>query len=208
MASYHGPKARVQRRFGEVLMPRPKYQKILDKRSYPPGDHGKEKQFRSGRRSDYGLQLNEKQKLSFSYNVREKQLRRYFLKARKQPGNTGENLLALLERRLDNLVYRAGFAATIWAARQLVSHGHILVDGQRLNIPSYSVVPGQMIILSEKMRKNVHVIESLESTPYSPSFLDVNNNTFTATLTRIPERGEIQVPVDESLVVEFYTRLT
>lgn len=208
MASYHGPKARVQRRFGEVLIPRPKYQRILEKRGYPPGDHGKEKQFRSGRRSDYGLQLNEKQKLAFSYNVREKQLRRYFLKARKQPGNTGENLLALLERRLDNLVYRAGFAATIWAARQLVSHGHVLVDGVRLNIPSYSVVPGQTIALIEKMRKNVHVIESLESTPYSPPFLTVDNNTVTATLTRIPERGEIQVPVDESMVVEFYTRLT
>jgi small subunit ribosomal protein S4 len=208
MASYHGPKARVQRRFGEVLIPRPKYQKILEKRSYPPGDHGKEKQFRSGRRSDYGLQLNEKQKLAFSYNVREKQLRRYFLKARKQPGNTGENLLALLERRLDNLVYRAGFAATIWAARQLVSHGHVLVDGARLNIPSYSVLPGQTISLVEKMRQNVHVVESLESTPYTPPFLTVDTNTTTATLTRIPERGEIQVLVNESLVVEFYTRLT
>ncbi|MBI5668529.1 MAG: 30S ribosomal protein S4 [Chloroflexi bacterium] len=208
MASYHGPKAKVQRRFGEVLIPRPKYQKILEKRAYPPGDHGKEKQFRSGRRSDYGLQLNEKQKLAFSYNVREKQLRRYFMKARKQPGNTGENLLALLERRLDNLVYRAGFAATIWAARQMVSHGHILVDGQRLNIPSYSVLPGQTISVAEKMRRNVHVVESMESTPYSPPFLTVDQNTVSATLTRIPERGEIQVPVDESMVVEFYTRLT
>lgn len=208
MASYHGPKAKVQRRFGEVLIPRPKYQKILEKRAYPPGDHGKEKQFRSGRRSDYGLQLNEKQKLAFSYNVREKQLRRYFMKARKQPGNTGENLLALLERRLDNLVYRAGFAATIWAARQMVSHGHVLVDGQRLNIPSYSVVPGQTISVVEKMRRNVHVVESMESTPYSPPFLTVDPNTVSATLTRIPERGEIQVPVDESMVVEFYTRLT
>ncbi|GIL13894.1 MAG: 30S ribosomal protein S4 [Chloroflexota bacterium] len=208
MASYHGPKAKVQRRFGEILIPRPKYQRILEKRSYPPGEHGKEKQFRSGRRSDYGLQLNEKQKLAFSYNVRETQLRRYFLRARKQPGNTGENLLALLERRLDNLVYRAGFAATIWAARQLVSHGHVLVDGARLNIPSYSVQPGQVISLVEKMRKNPHVVESLEGTPYTPPFLDVDANALTATFTRVPERGEIQVPIDESLVVEFYTRLT
>lgn len=208
MASYHGPKAKVQRRFGEVLIPRPKYQRILEKRAYPPGDHGKEKQFRSGRRSDYGLQLNEKQKLAFSYNVRERQLRRYFLKARQQPGNTGANLLALLERRLDNLVYRAGFAATIWAARQLVSHGHILVDGVRLNIPSYSVAPGQTIAVHEKMRKNPHVIESLESSPYTPPFLEVDRNAVQATLTRVPERGEIQVPVDEQLVVEYYTRLT
>jgi small subunit ribosomal protein S4 len=208
MGSYHGPKAKIQRRFGEVLMPRPKYQRILEKRGYPPGDHGKEKQFRSGRRSDYGLQLNEKQKLSFIFNIRERQLRRYFMRARRQPGNTGANLLALLERRLDNLVYRAGFAATIWAARQLVSHGHIQVDGRRVNIPAYTVVPGQTISVAEKMRKNPHIIESLESTPYTPQYMDVDSGNFSATLTKIPERGEIPVPVDETLIVELYTRLT
>ena len=208
MASYHGPKARVQRRFGEVLIPRPKYSRILEKRAYPPGDHGKEKQFRQGRRSDYGLQLSEKQKVAFIYNVREGQLRRYFLRARRMPGNTGANLLALLERRLDNLVYRAGFAATIWAARQMVSHGHILVDGVRLNIPSYLVAPGENISVVEKMRKNVHVVESLESNVYAPQYLSLDNASVSATLTRIPDRGEIQVPIDESLVVEFYTRLT
>jgi small subunit ribosomal protein S4 len=208
MASYHGPKARVQRRFGEVLIPRPKYSRILEKRAYPPGDHGKEKQFRQGRRSDYGLQLSEKQKVAFIYNVREGQLRRYFLRARRMPGNTGANLLGLLERRLDNLVYRAGFAATIWAARQMVSHGHILVDGARLNIPSYLVAPGENFAVVEKMRKNVHVVESLESNVYAPQYLSLDSGTVSATLTRIPERGEIQVPVDESLVVEFYTRLT
>jgi small subunit ribosomal protein S4 len=189
-------------------MPRPKYARIIEKRGYPPGDHGKEKQFRSGRRSDYGLQLNEKQKLSFIYNIRERQLRRYFMRARRQSGNTGANLLALLERRLDNLVYRAGFAATIWAARQLVSHGHIRVNGQRVNIPAYIVVPGQIISISEKMHKNPHIVESLESTPYTPAYLDLDTGSFSATLTKIPERGEIPVPVDESLVVEFYTRLT
>jgi small subunit ribosomal protein S4 len=208
MASYHGPKARVQRRFGEVLVPRPKYARILEKRAYPPGDHGKEKQFRSGRRSDYGLQLNEKQKLAFIYNVREKQLRRYFLKARQIKGNTGANMLALLERRLDNLVYRAGFAATIWAARQMVNHGHILINGGRVNIPSYSVNPGEVISLVDKMRKNPHVVESMESTAYAPQFLSVDVNTASATMIRVPERGEIQIPVDEQLVVEFYTRLT
>lgn len=208
MASYHGPKARVQRRFGEVLIPRPKYSRILEKRAYPPGDHGKEKQFRQGRRSDYGLQLSEKQKVAFIYNVRERQLRRYFLRARRMPGNTGANLLALLERRLDNLVYRAGFAPTIWAARQMVSHGHILVDGVRLNIPSYLVTPGQNIAVIEKMRKNVHVVEALESNVYAPQYLSLDSALVSATLMRVPERGEIQVPVDESLVVEFYTRLT
>lgn len=207
MASYHGPKAKIQRRFGEVLVPRPKYARILEKRAYPPGEHGKDKQFRSGRRSDYGLQLNEKQKVSFIYNVREGQLRRYFMKARKMPGNTGANLLGLLERRLDNLVYRAGFAPTIWAARQMVGHGHILVNGQRLNIPSYLVRPGEVLSLTDKMRKNPHVVESIESNAYAPQYLTVDADSRSATFTRIPDRGEIQVPVDEQLVVEFYNRL-
>ncbi len=207
MGSYHGPKARVMRRFGEVLMPRPKYARILEKRAYPPGDHGKEKQFRSGRRSDYGMQLTEKQKVAFIYNVREGQLRRYFMKARQMPGNTGANLIVLLERRLDNLVYRAGFAATIWAARQLVTHGHIQVDGKRLNIPSYLTRPGETISVVEKMRKNAHVVEAMESNAYAPQYLTIDTNVVSATFTRIPERGEIQIPVEESLVVEFYNRL-
>lgn len=208
MASYHGPKAKVQRRFGEVLIPRTKYQKILEKRPYPPGDHGKEKQYRSGRRSDYGLQLNEKQKLSFIYNVRETQLRRYFLKARRTPGATGENLLSLLERRLDNLVYRAGFAPTIWAARQLVKHGHVTVDGAKLDLPAYSVKAGQVIAVTERMRKNVHVMEAIEGVAHNLTYLDVDRNSFSARLTGVPTREEIPVPVTEQLVVEFYTRLT
>ncbi|MCS7071696.1 MAG: 30S ribosomal protein S4, partial [Anaerolinea sp.] len=198
---------KVQRRFGQVLVPRPKYQKILEKRPYPPGDHGKEKQFRSGRRSDYGLQLNEKQKLSFIYNIRETQMRRYFMRARRQPGNTGANLLALLERRLDNLVYRAGFAATIWAARQLVKHGHILVDGQRVDLPSFSVKPGMTISVHERMRNNPHVQEAVESSLHNLSYLSVDRNTFSATLTAIPPREEIPVPIQEQLVIEFYNRL-
>ncbi|MBZ0296984.1 MAG: 30S ribosomal protein S4 [Anaerolineae bacterium] len=209
MASYHGPKARVQRRFGEVLVPRPKYQRILEKRAYPPGDHGKEKQFRSGRRSDYGMQLNEKQKLAFIYNVRERQMRRYFMKARRQPGNTGSNLLVLLERRLDNIIYRAGIAPTIWAARQLVSHGHVLVNGGRLDIPSYSVELGDEIRMSDKMRQNVHIVESLESSGSGlPEYLALDKANAAVTLIRMPERNEIPVPVDEPLIVEYYTRLT
>jgi len=209
MGSYHGPKARVQRRFGEVLIPRPKYQKILEKRAYPPGEHGKEKQYRSGRRSDYGVQLEEKQKLAFIYNIRERQMRRYYLRAMQQTGATGANMLSLLERRLDNLVYRAGFAATIWAARQLVSHGHILVNGQRLDLPSYSVRPGDAIAISEKMRSNPHIIEWVESSGAgAPGYLEVHPEQFTFTLTRLPERREIPVPVQEQLVVEFYNRLT
>lgn len=208
MASYHGPKARVQRRFGEVLVPRAKYQKILEKRPYPPGDHGKEKQYRSGRRSDYGLQLNEKQKLSFIYNIRETQLRRYFQRARRLPGVTGENLLMLLERRLDNVVYRSGFAATIWAARQLVNHGHVLVDGQRVDLPSYQVKAGQTISISEKMRKNPHIIEAMEGVAYNLPYISVDRDAFSARLTSVPSREDIPTPIQEQLIVEYYTRLT
>jgi len=208
MASNHGPKAKVMRRFGEVLVPRPKYQRILSKRGYPPGDHGKEKSFRSGRRSDYGMQLDEKQKLSFIYNVRERQLRTYYKRAAQMPGRTGGNLLVLLETRLDAVVYRAGFAPTIWAARQLVNHGHIWVDGTRLNLPSYSVKPNQVVSISEKMRKNVHVEEWIEQVGAVPTYLAVDRNAFAVTLVRLPEQKEIQVPVNVQLVVEYYNRLT
>jgi small subunit ribosomal protein S4 len=208
MASYHGPKAKVQRRFGEVLVPRPKYQKILDKRAYPPGEHGKEKQYRSGRRSDYGMQLDEKQKLSFIYNVRERQLRNYYKRASQMPGRTGGNLLILLESRLDNIIYRAGFAATIWAARQIVNHGHVLVNGRRVNLPSYQVQPGDVIGLREKMRKNVHVEEWIEQTAGYPPFMSVDKNNYEVRIERLPEPKEIQVPVAIQMVVEYYNRLT
>jgi small subunit ribosomal protein S4 len=208
MASYHGPKAKVQRRFGEVLIPRAKYQKILDKRSYPPGEHGKEKAFKSGRRSDYGMQLDEKQKLSFIYNIRERQLRTYYRRAARMPGRTGGNLLALLEARLDNIVYRAGFAATIWAARQWVNHGHIQVNGEQVNLPSYHVQPGDVISVGPKMRNNVHLVEWVESSGNAPQYLTVDKTKFTATLSRVPEQQEIPVQVNIQLVVEFYNRLT
>lgn len=208
MASYHGPKAKVQRRFGEVLMPRPKYQKILSNRSHPPGEHGKEKAFRSGRRSDYGLQLDEKQKLSFIYNVRERQLRNYYKRATQMPGRTGGNLLMLLETRLDNVVYRAGYAPTIWAARQLVRHGHIKVNGSRLDLPSYSVRPDDVVSIGEKMRKNVHMEEWVEQVGAVPSFLELDRNAFSVRLARLPEAKEIPVQVNVQLVVEYYNRLT
>jgi small subunit ribosomal protein S4 len=209
MASYHGPKAKVQRRFGEVLAPRPKYARILDKRSYPPGDHGKEKSFRGGRRSNYGMQLDEKQKLAFIYNVRDTQLRNYYLKATTiQGGTTGGNLLILLERRLDNIVYKAGFAATIWAARQLVVHGHILVNGKRIDLPSYLLEGGDTISIVEKMRDNVHIVESVESNSSYPVYISVDKASKSAKLVRLPEENEVQVPVNVQLVVEFYNRLT
>ncbi len=208
MASYHGPKAKQQRRFGEVLVSRQKYQKIVEKRPYPPGDHGKEKQYRSGRRSNFGLQLDEKQKLSFIYNVRERQLRNYYKKADQMPGRTGENMLILLERRLDNVVYRAGFAATIWAARQFVGHGHIEVNGQRVDLPSYQVKPGDVVSIREKMRKNVQIMDLLQQGINTPVYISTNPDSFSSTFMRLPEQKEIPVTVDIQLVVEYYNRLT
>lgn len=208
MASYHGPKARVQRRFGELLVPRPKYSRILENRAYPPGDHGREKSFRSGRRSNYGTQLDEKQKLAFIYNIRERQMRNAYKRASSMPGQTGQNLLAILERRLDNLVYKAGFGATIWAARQLVVHGHVNINGRRLDLPSYEVKEDDVISISEKMQKNVHILEWIDQTSAYPPYLVVNKDKMSATLIRVPEEGEVQVQVDIQLVVEFYNRLT
>jgi len=208
MASYHGPKAKVQRRFGELLVPRPKYQRIIDARAYPPGDHGREKTFRSGRRSNFGMQLDEKQKLSFIYNVRERQLRNYYKKADLMPGPTGDNLLGLLERRLDNIVYKAGFGATIWAARQIVVHGHIDVNGRRLDLPSYQVNPGDVISVRDKMKKNVHIQEWIEQNAYFPPYMSVDKEKLEATLLHTPEGKEVQIAVDVQLVVEYYNRLT
>lgn len=207
MASYHGPKAKVQRRFGEALIPREKYARIIGKRPYPPGDHGKEKQFRSGRRSDYGTQLDEKQKLAFIYNIRERQLRNYFRKAIAMPGRTGGNLLRLLETRLDNVVYRAGFGATIWAARQMVNHNHVTVNGLNVNLPSYAVQPGDIISITEKMKRNVHVVEWSESKVSAPAYLNVDAKSLSATLDRLPDQQEVPVQVNVQLVVEFYNRL-
>lgn len=200
------PKAKEQRRFGEVLVPRPKYQRIVEKRPYPPGEHGRQAQYRRGRKSDYARQLEEKQKLAYIYNVRDKQMRRYFRQAIKQKGPTGKNLLKLLERRLDNLVYRAGFGATIWAARQLVSHRHILVDGDRVNIPSYLVKPGQTFGVRPAMQNNEMVEQWIEEAGAPPPYLSVDRDNFTATLEYIPEREEIPVPIEEQLVVEYYVR--
>jgi len=195
MSSLHGPKAKTQRRFGEVLIPRAKYSKILEKRAYPPGDHGKEKAFRSGRRSNYGMQLDEKQKLSFIYNIRERQMRNYFKRATRLKGPTGAILLGLLERRLDNLVYKSGLAATIWAARQLVVHGHINLNGRKLDLPSYEVNAGDVISLTDRMKRNVHITEWVDQISAFPPYLSVDKAARSVILTRIPEVTEIRVRI-------------
>ena len=200
-------KAKDQRRFGEVMVPRRKYQKIVEKRPYPPGEHGSSQQFfRGKRRSDFAMQLEEKQKLRFMYNVMERQMRNYFKKAVAMPGQTGHNLLVLMERRLDNIIYRTGLAPTIWAARQLVVHRHIEIDGHVVDRPSYSVSPGEEISVRAKMRKNAHIQEWIQEAAPPPQYIEANLDNFSLTLKYVPERKEVPVYVNEQLVVEFYNR--
>jgi len=208
MASYHGPKARVQRRFGEVLVPRTKYQKIVEKRGFPPGDHGKEKQFRSGRRSDFGMQLNEKQKLSFIFNVREGQMRRYFLRARRQTGNTGENLLRLLEMRLDNVVYRFGLAITRAQARQMVNHAQFDVNGQKVDIPSYTVKPNDIVTVrkSKKQKKQFVGAHERVKKAIMPSWLNFDASDLSGKVLHEPKKEDLDQSINSQLIVEFHSR--
>ncbi len=205
MARYTGPKAKICRRFGENLFGSPKYDKIIGKRSYPPGQHGK-----SFRRkiSDYGLHLNEKQKLRFTYCLQEKQFRNYFKKAAKMANVTGDNLLQLLERRLDNVVYRLGFAVTRMQARQFVNHGHILVNGKKVDIPSYLLRAGDMISIREKSRSIPMLIDAMSRTeatsPYS--WLSVDKENMTGQFVAIPPASEIPTTVDIRLIVEYYSK--
>ncbi|HYH09485.1 MAG TPA: 30S ribosomal protein S4 [Thermoanaerobaculia bacterium] len=202
---YRGPKAKVMRRFGVALAASPKYQRILEKRPNPPGQHGGSK--RRKKVGAYGSRLFEKQKLKAFYGVAERQMRRYVAEASRRTGPTGTNLLQLLEQRLDAVVYRLNFAPSIWAARQLVGHGHILVDGQRVDIPSYSVRPGQVIGISERMKRSRQMAVWAERGGIiPPAYLELDRNQMTGRLLRPPERDEIPVPIDDRLIVEFYSR--
>jgi small subunit ribosomal protein S4 len=205
MARYTGPKAKLCRRFGENLFGPAKYDRILSKRNYPSGQHGK-----SFRRkvSDYGLHLKEKQKLRIIYCLLEKQFHNYFVKAEKMSGVTGDNLLQLLERRLDNVVYRLGFAVTRMQARQFVNHGHFTVNGKKVDIPSYLVKPGDIIEVREKSRGNKMILDAMERTettsPYS--WLSVNKEQSNGQFLNIPAVSEIPSTVDVRLIVEFYSK--
>ena len=176
--------------------------KELKKRAYAPGQHGK----RRAKVSDYGSQLNEKQKVRFTYGVSEKQFVKTFHEAKKLTGNLGENFIKLLESRLDNLVYRAGLARTRQQARQLVNHGHILVDGEKADIPSMRLKPGQVISLKERSKDLLVVKESLEAKFRSFEFVELDENKKVATFVRFPERKEVLQEINEQLIVEFYNR--
>jgi small subunit ribosomal protein S4 len=200
------PKAKQMRRFGVALAPSPKYAKILERRPNPPGQHGARAK-RSKKIGAYGSRLFEKQKLRAFYGIAERQMRRYFDEAQRRQGPTGTNLLRLLEQRLDNVVYRLGMAPSIWAARQMVGHGHVLVDGKRVDIPSYQVRPGQTVGLTEKIRRGREMsIWRERGGIVAPPDLEVDNENLTGKLVREPERDEIPIPVDDRLVIEFYSR--
>jgi small subunit ribosomal protein S4 len=176
--------------------------KELNKRPYAPGQHGQ----RRKKLSEYAVQLQEKQRVRFTYGVNEKQFRKTFNEAKKMQGKQGENFLFLLESRLDNIVYRAGFARTRQQARQLVNHGHILLDGSKATIPSIRVKPGQMISLKEKSKNLEIVKESLEAVVSRQEYISFDQDKNVATYTRLPERAEILPEIKENLIVELYNK--
>jgi small subunit ribosomal protein S4 len=200
MARYTGSSWKISRRLGISLSGTGKE---LEKRPYAPGQHGPNQRKKL---SEYGLQLQEKQKLRHMYGVTERQFRNLFDKAGKIGGVHGENFMILLESRLDNVVYRLGLARTRRAARQLVNHGHILVDGARVDIPSYRLAAGQTISLREKSRNLDVVKEAMEVNNFVPDFLTFDADKLEGTFTRSPERSELPAEINETLIVEFYSR--
>ncbi|KQU15034.1 30S ribosomal protein S4 [Bacillus sp. Leaf13] len=200
MARYTGPSWKLSRRLGISLTGTGKE---LEKRPYAPGQHGPNQRRKI---SEYGTQLQEKQKLRHMYGITERQFRTMFDRAGKLKGVHGENFMVLLESRLDNLVYRLGLARTRRQARQLVNHGHITVDGSRVDIPSYKVSLGQTISVREKSRNFSIIKESVEATNFVPDFLTFDAEKLEGTFTRLPERSELPAEINEALIVEFYSR--
>lgn len=208
MARYTEPVCKLCRREGMKLFLKGercfKEKCAVERRPYAPGEHGK----RRNKMQPYGLQLREKQKVRRVYGVLETQFRRYFEEASRQKGVTGENLLRLLELRLDNVIYSLGFASSRAQARQLVRHGHVLVNGRKVNIPSFSVRPGMEIALREKMRSNAFVQGALETAQGRgvPPWLELDADNFKGKVLALPTRADIRTPVQEQLIVELYSR--
>ncbi|MDQ0298550.1 small subunit ribosomal protein S4 [Salibacterium salarium] len=200
MARYTGPTWKKSRRFGVSLSGTGKE---LEKRPYPPGEHGPTQRRKL---SEYGEQLQEKQKLRYMYGLNERQFLRTFKQAGNLPGVHGENFLILLESRLDNIVYRLGLARTRKAARQLVTHGHVTVDGGRVDVPSYRLKPGQTIGLREKSRNLSAVKDALEASSFVPEYLTFDEDKMEGVYSRYPERSELPSEITEALIVEFYSR--
>ncbi|MER7132031.1 30S ribosomal protein S4 [Streptosporangium saharense] len=202
---YTGPKVRLSRRAGVPLTR--KAVRYFEERPYPPGEHGRKTNRRQT--GDYGLRLMEKQKLRWYYDVSERQMRRYWDMALRGTGRSGAELVVLLESRLASLVLRAGIAPSIYAARQYIAHGHITVDGRKVDIPSYLVKPGQVIAVRPKSRTMQPFVAASEGTYADDrvaAYIDVNHADLRFTLIGRPSREQIAIPVDEQLVVEFYSR--
>ena len=209
MATYHGPRCKVCRRHGVKLFLKGMRcytdKCAFERRAYGPGQHG---QKRRRKTTDYGLQLKEKQKAKRIYGVLEKQFRNYYSEADRQKGITGENLMRLLERRLDNVVYRLGFAFSRSAARELVRHGHLTVNGRKVNIPSFLVKIGDEIIVNEKSQKNpeVRMAVDAKSGVGTVDWLELDPKKYQGRVLDIPSRDQIPSPVNEQLIVNFYSR--
>ena len=207
MACYLGPKAKLSRREGTDLFLKSARRSIADKAKFDskPGQHGRTS---GARTSDYGLQLREKQKVKRMYGVMERQFRRYFAEADRRKGNTGANLLSLLESRLDNVVYRMGFGSTRAEARQLVSHKAITVNGASVNIPSYMVKSGDVVALRDKSKKQNRVVEALQLAQQvgMPAWVEVSIEKAEGTFKSVPDRDQFGADINESLIVELYSR--
>ncbi|CAD7036810.1 MULTISPECIES: 30S ribosomal protein S4 [Pseudorhizobium] len=205
MSKRASSKYKIDRRMGENIWGRPK--SPVNRREYGPGQHG---QRRKGKLSDFGVQLRAKQKLKGYYgDVREKQFRAIYDEANRRKGDTGENLIGLLESRLDAIVYRAKFVPTIWAARQFVNHGHVTVNGVRVNIGSYRCKPGDVVEVRQKSKQLVSVLEAVQLAERDvPDYIDADHSKMVATFVRVPSLSDVPYPVimEPNLVVEFYSR--
>ena len=200
MARYTGPAYKQSRRVGFSTL---ENGKDLAKKPYAPGIHGQD---RKRKPSEYSVQLTEKQKIRFMYGLNEKQFRKTFERAAKMKGIAGENFLNLLECRLDNIVYRLGMARTRRSARQIVNHGHICVNGIKVNIPSYQVKPGDIITVKEQSMDHPAIKDAVEASLNTPKYVEFDKAKLTGKLVRLPERSELNPEINESLVVEFYNR--
>ena len=205
MAKTNQPRGKLVRKFGENIFGNPKYDRLLNRKPYGPGQHA---QSRRGKISNYGTQLKEKQKIKFMYGLLEKQFRITFKKAEKLKGETGTNMLQLLESRLDNVVYRLGFAPTRPAARQMVSHKHFLVNGVIVNIPSYVLKPGDKITVRDKSKKIDIILDSIRTIKgdIDLAWLDLDKAKMTGIYLNVPERDQMNLTVNEQLVVELYSK--
>ena len=205
MAKLKQSRGKLVRKFGENIFGNPKFDRLLNRKPYGPGQHA---QSRRGKVSNYGLQLQEKQKIKFMYGLLEKQFRITFKKAEKLKGETGTNMLQLLESRLDNVVYRLGFAPTRPSARQLVSHKHFLVNGKSVNIPSYIIKPGDEISVRERSKKMDIILNSVRTIKgdIDLPWLDLDKAKMLGTFVSIPERDQMNLTINEQLVVELYSK--